>query len=107
MSTLTTADILQQLDRLAVEARSLANDHELTSYTLDEDGWTEDEAPAYQDPAEVIAVQAQQLANVRHALRSSTLTAAERHMLEEEQATLCLSIRDELARAEMLPELFQ
>lgn len=105
--TISKNDVLQQLDELAREARSLADDQDLAEYTLDDDAWPQDDAPAYTDPAEVIAVQAQQLANVRYALRSSTLTAAERHMLEEEQATLCLSIRDELARAEMLPELFQ
>ena len=102
MSTLTTADILTQLDRLAVEARSLAIDHELTSYALDADGWTEDEAPAYQDPAEVIAVQAQQLANVRHALRAGSITDAQRADLTSEHAALLRSISAELALLEMV-----
>lgn len=101
MSTLTTADILTQLDRLAVEARSLAIDHELTSYALDADGWTEDEAPAYQDPAEVIAVQAQQLASVRHALRAGGITDAQRADLADEHDALLRSIGAELALLEM------
>lgn len=104
--TLSKNDVLQQLDELAREARSLADDHDLSGYTIDDDAWPQDDEPAY-TAAEVIAVQAQQLANVRHALRSDSLTGAERHLLEEEQATLCLSIRDELARAELLPGLFQ
>lgn len=105
--TLSKNDVLQQLDELAREARSLADDHDLSGYTIDDDAWPQDDEPAYTDPAEVIAVQAQQLANVRHALRSDSLTGAERHLLEEEQATLCHSIADELARAELLPGLFQ
>lgn len=100
--TLSRDDVLQQLDELAREARSLSDDCDFSSYTLDADGWAQDDAPAYADPAEVIAIQAQQLANVRHALRSGGLTSAERTALEDEQATLSLSIRDELARAELL-----
>lgn len=102
MSTLTTADILTQLDRLAVEARSLAIDHELTSYTLDEDGWIQSADPAYSDPAEVIAVQAQQLANVRHALRAGSITDAQRADLTSEHAALLRSISAELALLEMV-----
>jgi hypothetical protein len=96
----------QTLDALAADADALADDPEL----IDFDGWVEhtgNEPAPYTDPAEVIAIQAQQLANVRHALRSSTLTPAERFLLEEEQATLCCSIREEMNRAELLPEVGQ
>ena len=105
--TISRYDVLQQLDELAREARSLADDQDFSAYALDADGWFQSDEPAYADPAEVIAIQAQQLANGRHALRSSTLTSSERLLLEQEQATLCLSIADELARAELLPEVGQ
>ena len=99
--TLSKNDVLQQLDELAREARSLADDHDLSGYTIDDDAWPQDDEPAYTDPAEVIAVQAQQLVNVRHALRAGGNTEAQRADLTDEHAALLRSISAELALLEM------
>ncbi len=60
-------------------------------YTLDEDGWgdQQDTGPAYSDPAEVLAVHAQRLANVRRGLSMGRgLSADDIAQLHQEEVSL-------------------
>lgn len=93
--------LAQLLGALAEPVREPEEEGYPADYVLDEDGWgdaIETEAPAYLDPAEVLAVEAQRLANVRHALACGRgLTADDIGRLSEEEANLIADCSDLLS----------